>query len=678
MRPVKRKRQGAEPHGRPRGFVHGIDPTGRDLSRSAPHVRIDAMKRPLRHVFVSFIMATGVLAQDADDGFGTLLDDTRTGNVAEGEGRAYGQPLRWWINYDDDDGEWQAGRDTPGLGRPDWTTSGIDGQRDLVDFFPVRLGLESLFAAYGHDGVVYELRCATGGLEAYPVAIPPYDAGAVHRQVGLKGFGHDLSGGLETAEPVGLAKGGWVPLPQAFLSCMAPPAAVGRAMLLCEGLKAGLQRLELRVRTSHGGTFTAHRDVVISPVEDMYRTLVAGPSPSRMSEPRAMPDLELAEGWTVFVHGYNVPPAAARGWNAEMFKRLYALGCRRKYVGVLWNGATGLDYHAAVRNAFFAGRALGARASSSIKGGTVVLIAHSLGNVVAGEAVERGGWRPDKYYMVNAAVPAEAYTAEDTDPSHAFHMTDVLWRGYERRLHASSWHALFPKHDYRSQFGWSGAFGGIPKTVEVINAYSEGEDVTNCPEDVDSASLLSALINGRDYGNGVWKTQELLKGVSMTRSLGTLFMRRGQAGWGFNERWKGRYVLNGVREPGGYYLRMTPDEAARLTDEQLRAQPFFGRFLWDRLHEPRPRRSNTSAQERAMFADVLARGVPARSYAAGCHAMDLRRLSDFNLESDGRLQAMGWPRAGHEDGRKSGRWLHSDFRNVALPYVHPFFRKLSR
>ncbi len=643
-----------------------------------PAVRIGSMNNIMRYAFASVFMVAGLLAQEADTAFGIWLDENRSGHIAEGEGRADGQPFRWWVNDDDDEGDWQAGRDTPGLGKPDWSTPGIDGQRDLVDFFPVRLGLEALFAAHGHDDAVYEVRCATGGLEAYPAAIPPYDVGALHRQVGLKAFGHDLASGIEAAEPVGLAKGGWVALPRTLLSSMGREGGVGQAVLLCEGLKAGLHRIELRVRTSSGGIFLAHREIALSSVEDMYRMLTVGPSPSRMSEPRALPDADLTEGWTVFVHGYNVPAGAARGWNAEMFKRLHVTGCGRKFVGVLWNGATGLDYHAAVRNAFFAGRALGVRASSSIRGGTVVLIAHSLGNVVAGEALERGGWRPDKYYMVNAAVPAEAYTAEDTDPSHAFHMTDVRWRGYQRRLHASSWHALFPGHDYRSQFGWSGAFGGIPKAVEVINAYSEGEDVTNCPEDVDSASLLSALINGRDYGNGVWKTQELLKGVSMMRSLGTLFMRRGQAGWGFNERWKGRYVPNGIREPGGYYLRMTPDEAARLTDEQLRAQPFFGRFLWDRLHDSRPRRSNTSLQERAMFADVLARGVPARSYAAGCHALDLRQLADFNLESDGRLQAMGWPRAGHEDGRKSGRWLHSDFRNVALPYVHPFFKRLSQ
>lgn len=612
------------------------------------------------------------------DSFGLWLDLDRDGYIAIGEGSGSDAPFHWWINDDDDEGDWQAGKDTPRSGRPDWSTPRIDGLRDLVDFFPAYLDCGLLYQMHGQQEGRYEVRCLGGGLEAYAVGLPPEDAGALHRLKDEKIFGDWFDVPLEEAEPMGLSSGQWVPLSVEHLYRMSVDDVSGAALLIFEGLKAGTFTLELRVTTLHGEVHLARRTVVISHVESMYRELMAGSGVSQMAEPRGLPDAGLERGWTVFVHGYNVPTHAARGWNAEMFKRLHALGSRRKFVGVNWPGATGLDYHAAVQRALLSGRSLGAQAAGSIRGGEVVLIAHSLGNAVAGEAIARGGWKPDKYYMVNAAVPAEAYLAEDPDPAQAFHMTDVQWRGYERRLHASSWHALFPRHDYRSKFGWSGTFSDLPRSVQVINAYSEGEDVTNCPEDVDSASLLSALINGRDYSNGVWKTQELLKGVPMTRSLGTLFMRRSQAGWDFNERWKGRYVLNGVREPGGYHLRMTPEEAACLTDEQLRAQPFFDRFLWDWLHDPRPRRSNGSQQELAMFTDVLARGVPARSYAAGCHAMAVKLVADLNLESEGRIPAMGWPQDGHEGVKKAGRWLHSDFRNAALPYVHPFFRQLSQ
>lgn len=610
--------------------------------------------------------------------FGLWLDADRDGQIAMGEGSGTEEPFHWWINDDDDEGDWQAGKDTPRSGRPDWSTPRIDGLRDLVDFFPVFLDCGTLHRMHG-SAARYEVRCAGGGLEAYVMGLAPEDVGALHRMKDQMVFGVGLDSSLEEAEPLGLASGNWVSLPPAFLRRLSDPGSDASASLMVEGARAGGFTLELRITTNLGAVHHAGLAVKISEVESMYREMNLRGGLSRLAEPRGLPDAGLDEGWTLFVHGYNVTAPVARGWNAEMFKRLHALGCRRKFMGVSWPGDTGLDYHDAVQRAFFAGRALGSGAVNAALSGEVVLIAHSLGNVVAGEAVERGGWRPTRYFMVNAAVPAEAYAAEHADPSQAFHMTDAQWRGYETRLQASSWHALFSQQsDYRSRFRWSGAFGNIMRQVRLINAYSEGEDVTNCPEDVDSASVLAALFNGRDYSNGVWKTQELLKGVPMTRSLGTLFMRRSQAGWAFNDHWKGRYVPNGFREPGGHHLRMTPEEAALLTDEQLRTQPFFERFLWTRLHDARPRRPSSSALEFLMLSDVLARGVPARSYAAGCHRIDLDAIENVDLERMGRHPAAGWPQAGHEDGKKAGRWLHSDFRNAALPYVHPFFVQLSR
>lgn len=635
------------------------------------------MSRLTLLILLSGFLGPALLGAGRIVSFGLWLDVDRDGQIAMGEGSDLEEPFPWWVNDDDDEGDWQAGKDIPRSGRPDWSNPKIDGLRDLVDFFPVFLDCGMLHRMHG-SGARYEVRCAEGGLEAYAIGLAPEEVGALHRIKDQKVFGAALDSSLEEAEPIGLASGRWISLPEVFLRRLSEPLADGSAVLLVEGVRAGRFTLELRITTGEGAVHHARRTVAISEVESMYREMNLRGGLSRLAEPHGLPDAGLDQGWTLFVHGYNVDAQAARGWNAEVFKRLHALGCRRKFLGVGWPGDTGLDYHAAVQRAFLSGRALGAAAARLGLGGEVVLIAHSLGNVVAGEAVARGGCRPDKYYMVNAAVPAEAYSADLADPSQAFHMTDVQWRGYERRLHASSWHGLFPQHDYRSRFGWAGAFGSLPRHVQVINAYSEGEDVTNCPEEVDSASLLSALVNGRDYSYGVWKTQELLKGVPMTRSLGSLFMRRSQAGWGFSEHWRGRFVPNGVREPGGYYLRMTPEEAARLTDEQLRTQPFFGRFFWRWLHDPRERRPLRSQQEFLMLSDVLARGVPARTYAAGCHAMGVKLLADFDLESDGRLREMGWPQAGHDDGKKAGRWLHSDFRNAALPYVHPFFKRLAQ
>lgn len=610
--------------------------------------------------------------------FGIWIDLDRDGHITIGESTGPDGTFHWWVNDDDDEGDWQAGADIPRHGLPDWSTPRIDGLRDLVDFFPVYLDCAGLYRLFGHQEATYEVRCAGGGLEAFMAGFPPEDAGVIHRHSLLRVFGDRLDGGLESARPLGLSKGGWIQIPEEMLRRHWAERVNGAACLLIEGVREGAHVIELKVTTVHGDVHLARQAVVISRVEAMYRELMLGGGTSRLSEPLGLPDADVATGWTVFIHGYNVPSLAARGWNAEIFKRLHALGSRRKFVGVNWNGATGLDYHAAVHRAFLAGRALGASAGPLIRRGDVVLVAHSLGNVVAGEAVERGGWTPTSYFMVNAAVPAEAYLSGRIDSAQTWHMTDSRWRGYPSRFHASAWHRLFSEGDYRHGFCWAGTFAEMPRRLTLINAYSEGEDVTNCPEEVDSASILSALLNGRDCSYGVWKVQELLKGVPMTRSVGSLFVKRTQGGWGFNERWRGRYVPNGFREPGGYHLTMTPAEAASLTDEQLRGQPFFGRFLWDRLHDPKSRGTTRSLQEFSMFADVLARGVPARTYAAGCHRLDSECIENVNLETEGRAAFVGWPNAGHEDGKKEGRWLHSDFRNAALPYVHPFFQRISR
>jgi hypothetical protein len=44
---------------------------------------------------------------------------------------------------------------------------------------------------------------------------------------------------------------------------------------------------------------------------------------------------------------------------------------------------------------------------------------------------------------------------------------------------------------------------------------------------------------------------------------------------------------------------------------------------------------------------------------------------NYNLEIKGRSTA--WPEQGHGSKETKERWLHSDFKNAALPYVNPFF-----
>ena len=67
------------------------------------------------------------------------------------------------------------------------------------------------------------------------------------------------------------------------------------------------------------------------------------------------------------------------------------------------------------------------------------------------------------------------------------------------------------------------------------------------------------------------------------------------------------------------------------------------------------------------------------SYAAGASPIPssgpATQLRNFDLEASGRTPGR-WPSEGHTTPVTSGRWLHSDFKNVALPFVHPLFAKM--
>ena len=60
------------------------------------------------------------------------------------------------------------------------------------------------------------------------------------------------------------------------------------------------------------------------------------------------------------------------------------------------------------------------------------------------------------------------------------------------------------------------------------------------------------------------------------------------------------------------------------------------------------------------------------SYAVAANA--LPGVKSIDMEKEGRV-AGKWPADGH-DGLRVNRWIHSDFKNVALPYVHPMFQKM--
>lgn len=442
-------------------------------------------------------------------------------------------------------------------------------------------------------------------------------------------------------------------------------------MILVEGRAATTSPLVLVVEKDGTAIAEVKLEIKISPVEQMFRhvnltssatnyngstlTLPASPMPTATGEPAGWPDSQTNGKYFVFVHGYNVDGQKARGWNCEVFKRMHVLGSKARFVGVTWHGATKLDYHKAVYQAFQTGDVLKA-ALNFTDGADVTIAAHSLGNMVVSHAIQSGSYSPNRYYMINAAVPIEAYDFGNVDAAQRTAMVEDDWKPRLPRLYAANWHELFSATptDRRNELSWKNRFSAV--MLKAHNFYSPGEDVVENATTDTAAVGVTILNQGFNFAKGAWTAQELVKGVNWTTSLAAAFMERGQAGW----------------DADLAYLFTAHDS---ITNEQLKTRPFFDEFKEHDLINADPAIASAKASETKVQYDLLARGLPALSYAAA--ANPLPTLSDdrnFNMETKGRTTGQ-WPTEGHSDGN-AGKWLHSDFKNVALPYVYQMYETM--
>jgi len=626
---------------------------------------------------------------------GLEADVDRDGVILTEERPTAGQSLRHWVNDDDDEGPWQERGDVPGLmaHAADHGQPGIDGHRDLVDYIPLNLVLGSLVRRLpASDGFRYLLRNDDQAIQCTPTSLTRATVGAIHRNAGLTVFGPTLDGPCETAETLRAGDDGAIELPEYFLEYI---AWRNHGVLLLEFTRPTARPLRLEVRKEGRLIVSLELPLEVVPVETMYRHVdltrsamtyegqpvqpKTAPRPTSTASPPGLPDSATNDRWVVMIHGYNVTAQAARGWQAETFKRLRALGSNARFVGVTWNGDTGLDYHRAVFQAFQTGDGL-PRALGFVDQSRTTLVAHSLGNIVAGQGVQ-AGFTPARFFMLNAALPIEAIAGESAAHAHVADMTEASWRAYPRRLFAADWWKLYGESRQRLGYAWPNCFSRVRFLKEVINCYSSGEEITNCPPSMTSASILATLWAGRSVDYGVWKTQELLKGVGWTRSLGALPMERTQGGWGFNAAWRGRFVPSGPeRLLGGRFEPLTPEVASRITDAQLRAHPFFRPFELRWLHVPAIAPGSPLIEAPRVRYDLLARGLPALSPAAGGIPLPslggASGVSNYDLESQGRPAGGSWPSEGHQSELTKDRWLHSDFKNVALPYAYPLYQTM--
>jgi pimeloyl-ACP methyl ester carboxylesterase len=273
--------------------------------------------------------------------------------------------------------------------------------------------------------------------------------------------------------------------------------------------------------------------------------------------------------------------------------------------------------------------------------GEKVIMAHSLGNMVASSMIQDYGLQVSKYIMCNSAVPSEAYDSLLADYSPTNHLVHEDWVDYTNVCWTASWYRLFPENDTRSKLTWQGRF---PNVVPVaINFYSSGDEVLEIYTDSQNPSLSDGLVLFDNKGRYSWHKQELWKGrKGILAFLGTTDW----SGWGLNSSW-------------------TKESANQMACTDMSV------FMTNTVFNPSPSSIMNSNASRLEIDAHLTQGIPALSPATGSI-----NLFDFNIQSYDMdsFKSNIWPRG--ETHNFADRFLHSDISKIAYFFLYKIFNNI--
>lgn len=675
--------------------------------------------------------ATARLTPDYDRN--RVIDDNDTAAAAR-------RTFYFWINDDEDSAKAYEGDvangfigDMPGAlkgfwaewdGRnPNFADDKVNGRSDMLDFFPVMIDLSSLLARLPPEkwtDLEVRLKHPHNAVNAVYTDLSPTTAGDFHITPMTSGFGPSLGNPPHTAL-VERMRDGELRLNATFLDHLAHHG--GKGILLLEGTAKTTEPVTLEVIYGNS-RITATLPLHLDGVEAMYRWVNvrdAGGgqvlSPSRTASPAGLPDAVTNNRNFVFIHGYNVGEIESRAWFAEVFKRLYQSGSNAKFTALTWYGnqsqapewmnipdleierqngddlhilvgagigGSSLDYH---ENACLAFKAAGEVATAcNALPGQKIIAAHSLGNMIASSAIADHRLRMEKFFLIDAAVPVEAYD-DGAAKVNSFsmdapwrYMRPAGWKDYDDKtyLWASEWYQRFPPYDGRSTLTWRGRFATIPK-AKMVNYYSSGEEVLD-----NWNHLYDDPPMGRPFA---WCTQERVKGtltafgsslasIIFSGKLGSVM----EGGWGFNDFYY-TPTLNEQGIPGIRHLVPGKNQARNI--------PFFTPFEpCGGLNVNRPGAAGSRAAKDPDYrARLLADGIPALSYAAGKNPITGLKGNNFdlNIKVKGVDKLKFWPPSVDDNQFKAydsneynnkNRWLHNDLRMVSFYQNYLFYKDM--
>ena len=590
------------------------------------------------------------------------FDLTRDGAVSDEDIDALlnGRIFRYWTNEDTVKGDYIGAVDDDD---PNIDDDVVNGTYDLVNFFPAALDFRRFVEAWGSQ-VKYIIKSSWDNEAPFNVCFANLaweKAGKIQTTNVTTTTGMHLS----SAQLIPLDRNG-IEIPYDMLVQFSQNSGV----MICEALKPN-RTIYVDIKLGDEVLYTYTAPMSISSVREMYRWLNLRPvvndhsgETSKMWTPNNYPDEECDGKHFIFVHGYNVNASSARIWADVIFKRLWHAGSKSKFTAVDWRGDESQiyvptqgdvspNYYINVRHAFLTAE----QAAININGlsGEKIMLAHSLGNMLVSSAAKDYGLAYSKYFMINAAVPMEAY---DEDVNNRL-MIDGAWSDIPESMRASRYSDLFSHtpNDFRLGLSWKGRFAGIQNAV---NCYSPTEDVLKNPK----VNKIFGMSAGSDFG-GAWSQQELFKGCTLWYGVNSITFSGAEieGGWGINAR----YMANPLA-----YIPLSgfnPSYFSEYTREDIITKPLFTGMNDERM-------STTNVLDFVdadLRAKILGDAIPAESFAAGANETGGVE-GNYNMQLD---TPNGWPegRSEEKDGNIVQYWYHSDIKNVSYYYVYKLFEK---
>ena len=515
----------------------------------------------------------------------------------------------------------------------------MNGRYDLINLFAARLDLKPFIDAWG-SSVKFELSAYGEDTMRYcAVDVNPNEVGKIYTD---DTFTKNVNTPLHSAPLTALHYDGISINPSELLGEGNAPG------VLAFEAAASHENVTLGVKLGDETILSFPMPISISSVREMYSWIgarhLSGGEDFYQTEYRKMWENETVKS-LIFIHGYNVTGTGAKMWGDQIFKRLWISGLKAEFYNVDWRGDIGsnLNYHQNASNAFVVASQL-APIIKSIPG-EKVLMAHSLGNIVASSIVHDHDLLVSRYIMCNSAVPAEAY---DTSVSlRSSQLVHPDWEEYPVNSWTANWHSLFQNdaNDDRRYLSWRGRFSKVLPVA--INFYSTGDEVLELLPDND-VGILSGITDS--FAHHAWHKQELFKGRGFGVGLGATDW----SGWDIEENWFG---VN----------KISVEQALSMSDADFKTNTVFYCY---------PSSMNATNIPHFVRNAHLALGIPALTPAAGITDMSqvLYEGDSFNL--DIAAEEIDFPNGWPTKSTYPNRWQHSDVKDISYFFNHKFFDKV--